>query len=78
MDLVELFGASKAIVDFDTEDKKLLNNKSFIMAWGIARTKSLENMQLINALLLLKKKYKINDFEFELFLENVDADNLFI
>jgi hypothetical protein len=32
---------------------------------------------MVNALLLFKKKYKINEFEFELLLENVDADNLF-
>jgi hypothetical protein len=48
-----------------------------MMAWGIARKKALENMQMVNALLLLKKKYKINEFEFELLLENVDAENLF-
>jgi hypothetical protein len=77
MDLVEIFGASKAIMDFDTDEKSLLDNKSFMMAWGIARKKALENMQLVNALLLFKKKYKINEFEFELLLENVDADNLF-
>jgi hypothetical protein len=77
MDLIEIFGSSKAIMDFDTDEKSLLDNKSFMMAWGIARKKALENMQMVNALLLLKKKYKINEFEFELLLENVDADNLF-
>lgn len=77
MDLIEIFGASKAIVDFDTDEKSLLDNKSFVMAWGIARKKALENMQLVNTLLLFKKKYKINEFEFELLLENVDAENLF-
>jgi hypothetical protein len=64
-------------MDFDTDEKSLLDNKSFMMAWGIARKKALENMQMVNALLLFKKKYKINEFEFELLLENVDADNLF-
>lgn len=77
MDLIEIFGASKAILDFDTSEKSLIENKSFIMAWGIARKKALENMQLVNALLLLKKKYNINEFEFELLLENIDGDNLF-
>jgi hypothetical protein len=77
MNLNDIFESSKDILYFDTDEKILLDNKSFIMAWGIARTKALENMQMVNALLLLKNKYKINDFEFELFLENVDADNLF-
>jgi hypothetical protein len=40
MDLVEIFGASKAIMDFDTDEKSLLDNKSFMMAWGIARKKA--------------------------------------
>jgi len=77
MNLNDIFESSKDILYFDTDEKILLDNKSFIMAWGIARRKALENMQMVNALLLLKNKYKINDFEFELFLENVDADNLF-
>jgi hypothetical protein len=77
MDLMEIFESSKAVTEFDTNDEKLLENNSFIMAWGIARKKSLENMQLIYALLIMKKKYKISDFEFELFLENIDENNLF-
>ena len=77
MDLMEIFESSKAVTEFDTNDEKLLENNSFIMAWGIARKKSLENMQLIYALLIMKKKYKIRDFEFELFLENIDENNLF-
>ena len=77
MDLMEIFESSKAVTEFDTNDEKLLENNSFIMAWGIARKKSLENMQLIYALLIMKKKYKISDFEFELFLENIDEINLF-
>jgi hypothetical protein len=77
MDLDNIFETSQAIIEFDTQDKDLLNNKSFIMAWGIARQKSLENMQLVNVLMLMQKKYKISDFEFELLLENVDVENLF-
>ena len=77
MDLDDIFETSQAIIEFDTNDKKLLDNKSFIMAWGIARQKSLENMQLVNVLMLIQKKYKISDFEFELLLENVDVENLF-
>jgi len=77
MDLIEVFGSSRAIMDFDTNEQTLLDNKSFVMAWGMLRKKSLENMQLVNALLIMQRKYNINDFEFELLLENVDADNLF-
>jgi hypothetical protein len=77
MNLNDIFESSKDILDFNTDEKILLDNKSFMMAWGIARKKALENMQMVNALLLLKKKYKINEFEFELLLENVDAENLF-
>jgi hypothetical protein len=77
MDLIEVFGSSKAIMDFDSNEQSLLDNKSFVMAWGMLRKKSLENMQLVNALLIIQRKYNINDFEFELLLENVDADNLF-
>jgi hypothetical protein len=77
MDLLEIFESSKAVTEFDTTEKKLLDNDSFIMAWGIARKKSLENIQLIYALLIIKKKYKISNFEFELMLENIDEDNLF-
>jgi hypothetical protein len=77
MNLNDIFESSKDILDFNTDERILLDNKSFMMAWGIARKKALENMQMVNALLLLKKKYKINEFEFELLLENVDAENLF-
>lgn len=76
MDLTEIFESSKAIAEFDSDDEKLLLNKSFIMAWGVARAKALENMQLVNALLLLKNKYNINEFQFQLLLENLDEDNL--
>lgn len=76
MDLTEIFESSKAIAEFDSDDKKLLSNKSFIMAWGVARAKALENMQLVNALLLLKNKYNINEFQFQLLLENLDEENL--
>lgn len=77
MNLNDIFESSKDIIDFNTDEKILLDNKSFMIAWEIARKKALENMQMVNALLLLKKKYKINEFEFELLLEDVDADNLF-
>lgn len=77
MNLIEIFETSKVIAEFNTEEKSLIDNKAFIMAWTVAREKALENMQLVNALLLIKNKYNINDFEFELFLENIDETNLF-
>ena len=77
MDLNEIFISSKAIAEFDSTDEALINNAAFVMAWGLARQKSLQTMQMINALLLIKIKYKISDFDFELFLENFDETNLF-
>ena len=77
MDLNEIFASSKAVAEFDSTDEALINNSAFVMAWGIARQKSLQTMQLINALLLIKIKYNISDFDFELFLENFDETNLF-
>ena len=77
MDLNEIFASSRAVAEFDSTDEALINNSAFVMAWGIARQKSLQTMQLINALLLIKIKYNISDFDFELFLENFDETNLF-
>jgi len=77
MDLDEIFASSKAVAEFDTNDESLIKNNAFIMAWGIARKKSLQTMQMINALYLIKLKYNISDFDFELFLENFDETNLF-
>jgi hypothetical protein len=76
MDLNEIFISSKAIAEFDSTDEALINNAAFIMAWSLARQKSLQTMQMINALLLIKIKYNIADFDFELFLENFDETNL--
>jgi len=76
MDLNEIFISSKAIAEFDSTDEALINNAAFVMAWSLARQKSLQTMQMINALLLIKIKYNIADFDFELFLENFDETNL--
>lgn len=77
MDLTEIFATSKAVAEFDTTEESLINNSAFIMAWGIARQKSLQTMQMINALLLMKQKYNISDLDFELFLENFDERHMF-
>ena len=39
MNLNDIFESSKDILDFNTDEKILLDNKSFMMAWGIARKK---------------------------------------
>jgi hypothetical protein len=77
MDLNEIFETSKAVVDFSTNDKNLLENSSFVMAWGIARKKAMQTIELINTLFLIKKKYNISDFEIQLFLENFDETDLY-
>jgi hypothetical protein len=47
------------------------------MAWGIARKKAMQTIELINTLFLIKKKYNISDFEIQLFLENFDETDLY-
>lgn len=77
IDLKEIAHTSMAIIDFDTDDRDLITNSAFIKSWGIARTKAEENLKLIAAIILLKKKYKVSDFDFELILENFDEDHIF-
>lgn len=77
MDLNEVFETSKAVVDFSTDDKILLENSSFMMAWGIARKKAMQTIELINVIFLMKKKYNISDFDIQLLLENFDETDLF-
>jgi len=77
LDLQEIAETSIAIMSFDTEDDSLITNSEFIKAWGIVRAKAEENIQLIKALLILKRKYKISDFDFHLLLENFDEENMF-
>lgn len=77
IDLKEASETSMSIIQFDTEDEELINNHAFIKAWGIARAKSQENIKLILALLLLKKKYNVSELDMQLFLENFDEDKLF-
>lgn len=76
-DLKEMTETSLSIIKFDTQDEELISDVNFVKAWGIARVKSQENLRLILALLLLKKKYNVSDFDIELFLENFDEDKLF-
>lgn len=76
INLKEIAETSMAIIDFDTDDEDLVTNSAFIKSWGIARSKSDENLKLITAIVLLKNKYKISDFEFELILENFDEENI--
>jgi|694.fasta_scaffold109492_2 hypothetical protein len=77
MDITDIYATSKAIVDFNANHEALINNAAFKMAWELATKKSLQNMQLVKALLLIKFKYNISDFEFELFLENFDESDIF-
>jgi hypothetical protein len=77
MNIEDIYETSLEVLDFDTEEKILLENKNFLMAWGIVRQKATETIHLAKCLVLIKNKYKINDFEFQLLLENIDADNLF-
>ena len=76
LDLEEAAQTSMAIVEYDTEDEDLISNSAFIKSWGIARVKAIENLKLITALLILKKKYKVSQFDFQLLLENFDEENL--
>lgn len=76
LDIYEIIKSSNDILEYDTQDAKLLENKAFIASWGLLRDKAEENKKLIKCLLLLKKKYKITDLDFELILENFDEDDL--
>jgi hypothetical protein len=76
MDLNDILKTSADVIDFNTSDKKLVENNEFMMAWGIARTKAMQTIFLINAISLIKNKYNISDFELQLFLENFDERNM--
>jgi len=76
LDLNEIAETSLAIMNFDTADENLINNSEFVKAWGILRVKAEENIKLIKTLLLLKRKYKISDFDFNLLLEDFDEENI--
>lgn len=76
IDISEAFESSLAVIKYDTNDIDLIKNSAFLKAWGIARAKSLENIKLISALIILKKKYSISDFDFQLLLENFDEENM--
>jgi hypothetical protein len=76
MNLDEMFESSKALINFETEDEELLSNGNFLFAWELLMKKSLENISLIKALLILQKKYNINEFEFNLILEDFDEEEI--
>lgn len=76
MNLDNIFESSKQIINFTTEDPILLNDENFLLAWDLLVKKSEENILLIGALLLLQKKYKISNFDFELILENFDEEEI--
>ena len=76
MNLDEMFESSKALINFETEDEELLSNRNFLFAWELLMKKSLENISLIKALLILQKKYNINEFEFNLILEDFDEEEI--
>jgi hypothetical protein len=76
MNVEDIYETSVEVLDFDTEEKILLENKNFLMAWGIARQKATETIHLAKCLMLIKNKYKINDFEFELLMGGFDGENL--
>lgn len=76
INLGEITKTSIELLKFDTNDIELLSNKAFIQSWGIARVKAEENLKLIKALLLLKRKYKISDLDFELILEEFDEEKI--
>jgi hypothetical protein len=77
MSLEDIYETSNDVLGFDTDEQVLLDNKEFIMAWGIARQKANETIHLIKCLLLLKKKYNMNDFDFALLMEGFDEETLF-
>ena len=76
MNLDEMFESSKALINFETEVEELLSNGNFLFAWELLMKKSLENISLIKALLILQKKYNINEFEFNLILEDFDEEEI--
>jgi hypothetical protein len=77
LNIKEILDSSNDILEYDTKDKILLSNQAFIASWSLLRQKAEETKKLIQCLLLLKKKYKITDLDFELILENFDEDDLF-
>ena len=73
----EIINTSIEILSFDTTEQALVDNIEFVKAFGIARVKAKEVLLLSNALLVLRKKYKVSDFDFQLLLEGFDEENLF-
>lgn len=77
VDLTDIANGSLDILNFDISNQVFQNNKDFMQAWNMLVLKSAQTLVLVRALLLLKKKYNISDFDFELTLEDFDENNLF-
>ena len=75
-DLKESVQTSMAVLEYDVTDIALTDNPDFVKSWGIARVKCKEVLTLANALLILKKKYDISDFDFELMLQGFDEKDI--
>lgn len=76
VDLEKAVRTSFDVLNFDTDDEKLLTNLEFVQAFGIARVKSEELLKIARTLLFIKKKYKISDFELHVLLQGLDEDEL--
>lgn len=76
VDLVDIANGSLDILNFDVSNQVFQNNKDFMQAWNMLVLKSAQTLILVRSLLLLKKKFNISDFDFELILEDFDENNL--
>ena len=77
INLAEIYSSAEDIMNFDTHDPETLDNKEFIIAWGLARQKSSEVKMLIELIMTMKDKYKVTDFDFALLLEGFNEKDLF-
>lgn len=77
VDLTDIANGSLDILNFDVSDQIFQDNKDFMQAWNMLVLKSAQTLILIRSLLLLKRKFNISDFDFELILEDFDEENLF-
>jgi hypothetical protein len=73
VNLKSIADSSMEILQFDTSNPHLLSNTEFLQAWAMLRGKAEQTLRLIVVLLSLKEKYKISDFDFQLFLEGFDG-----
>ena len=68
---------SMSILDFKIVDEALKTNYSFNMAWEIARKEAMDKLVLAKIIYTMRRKYNIQDFDFELLLEGFDEDRMF-